>query len=163
MLMREIALTNGGAAVVDDQDYAALAVVNWQRHPHGYAYRCERRRPAPARVVLMHREILCAPKGLSVDHIDGNPLNNTRANLRLATYSENGRNQRPQRRANKSSLFKGVYLNKKNGLWVARCGGRDRNRWLGSFATQEEAARAYDAAAKELYGEFARPNFGSAA
>jgi hypothetical protein len=92
-----------------------------------------------------------------VDHKNGDGLDNTRANLRPATPGQNVANQRISRR--NTSGFKGVNLHKFSGLWRASIGFRGKSRHLGYFHSPEDAARAYDAAAADLFGEFARPNF----
>lgn len=94
------------------------------------------------------------PEG-RLDHKDGNPKNNAIANLRVATPSQNRANTR--KNPNTSSPYVGVVLHKKSGRFQAQC----RRRYLGIFSSPEEAARAYDAYAKQQFGEFAKLNFGS--
>jgi hypothetical protein len=96
-----------------------------------------------------------------VDHIDGDPLNNVRENLRLATPVQNAHNARGKR-TSKSSSFKGVSQYRDGVRWVAQIMLRGRNFHLGIYADEEQAARAYDTAAIHQHGEFARPNFGEA-
>jgi hypothetical protein len=101
----------------------------------------------------MHRVIANAPAELNVDHKDGDGLNNTRANLRIATQKQNSAN----RRANRGTQYKGIYRNKLR--FRAEINTADSRHYLGNFKNAEDAARAYDAKAKELFGEFARTNF----
>ena len=107
---------------------------------------------------VLARLIMDAPNECVVDHINGNPLDNRRANLRLCTQAENNLN----RGATKGS-FKGVWIDKRYGSWIAQIGHNGKRRHLGSFATPEDAARAYDTAARELHGNFAHLNFPSVA
>lgn len=101
------------------------------------------------------RAIMNAPDGMVVDHINGNPLDNRRANLRICTVKENNWNRR--RRIGGSSGFKGVV--RVGTRWRAIIWPNGKQIYLGSFAEPEEAARAYDRAAREEYGEFACLNF----
>ncbi|MHC4574071.1 MAG: HNH endonuclease [Planctomycetota bacterium] len=104
----------------------------------------------------MHREICCAPRGVVVDHIDGNGLNNRKSNLRLCTVRQNLWNRRP---AGGTSLYKGVCWRAEKKKWAARITCRDRRHHLGYFDTEMEAADAYDKKAAALFGEFAYLNF----
>jgi hypothetical protein len=105
----------------------------------------------------MHRQIMDPPKGKIVDHIDGNQANNCRANLRICTRRENGCNR--SKPVGTTSRFKGVSWHKATGKWAATIHFKRRAFWLGYFDDEAEAARAYDAKAVELFGEFARLNF----
>lgn len=162
-MAREIALTRGYVALVDDEDFDWLSRWKWivHTHPRGYdtALRCVPAAEGGGQV-KMHRAILGARPGLVVDHINGNTLDNRRCNLRLCTHAENMRNRRPHK--NNAVGFKGVNLHA-NGSYVARIRADGRNVRLGTFACPVEAARAYDAAARRFHGEFARLNFPEAA
>lgn len=151
----EIALTKGKSTIVDAQDYdLVMAAGTWsaQINPKTiYAYRYGDRK------VYLHRFLMAAPMGIQVDHINGNGLDNRRANLRLASASQNQANVTPP--ANNTSGFKGVWRPKGRRLWVATIYQDRRKLTLGSFEDPADAARAYDAAARELFGEFARLNF----
>lgn len=95
-----------------------------------------------------------------VDHIDNDPMNNQRGNLRISDDSQNQWNKgKPTRRDGKSwtSPYKGVFY--WEGRWIARIMAKRKKYSLGSYATEEDAARAYDDKARELHGEFARLNF----
>lgn len=148
--MKEILLTNSDRLVlVDDEDYPVLARLKWSLDDCGYAKNGQMR---------MHRLILGFPRHQDADHADRNKLNNQKSNLRLTTRQKNLFNRPSQR--NNSSGFKGVHLTKR-GLrkpWQASI-KKDKTYYLGRYATAEEAARAYDAKAKELFGEFAYLNF----
>ena len=98
-----------------------------------------------------------APKGMVVDHIDGNGLNNRKSNLRICTKAQNVHNSRP--RTNTSSKYKGVFWNKANKKWSATIHKGDKWTYIGGFDDEKEAARAYDRKAAEFFGEFAYLNF----
>lgn len=164
--MREIGLNQGRIALVDDDDYARLAEHRWfvlQRSRGGteYAIRFEMRKGI-RKSIWMHRVLLAVRDGLYVDHINGNGLDNRRANLRLATISQNGANRFAQ--SNNTSGFKGVFYNTGRGRsWFAQIKIQGRARRLGCFDDREAAARAYDQAAFRAFGEFARLNFPTSA
>jgi hypothetical protein len=106
----------------------------------------------------MHREIMNPPEHLLVDHRNNDTLDNRRANLRLATHSENSYN-RPKTKAKTTSQYIGIYLEKRTGRWTVKIRANGKRLWLGRFELEIEAAKAYDAAAKKYHGEFARLNF----
>jgi hypothetical protein len=91
------------------------------------------------------------------DHINHNKLDNRKSNLRVCTDLQNARNS--TYRPNNTSGFKGVSLRKKYGTWSADIKINYFHKFLGYFSSPEEAAHAYDNAAKEIYGEFAKTNF----
>lgn len=150
--IKRIPLGHGQYVLVDAADYEWLNQWKWTVYGHGYAVRQEK-----GKTIYMHREIMQAPKGMIVDHIDGNPRNSYRRNLRLCTPTENAGNT--VKRAGFTSRFKGVFLNKAVGKWCATIQFKGQSTGLGYFADEVEAARAYDLAAVERFGAFARPNF----
>ncbi len=159
----EVPLANGrGVALVDDEDADLVTGLYWylDRHgrPDGVAHAATRL-PDTKALVRMHRLILGPPAGIQVDHRNGNGLDNRRANLRLATDRQNKGNA--GLRSNNTSGFKGVTWCRQTNRWKARIGNSEAGSrgWLGRFATAEDAARAYDAAAVEFFGEFAILNF----
>jgi hypothetical protein len=142
---------DGSFALIDDDDFDAVGGLVWRRLPSqggGYVTRKDR-----GRNVYLHRVLTGAPTGLCVDHIDGDVLNNQRANLRICTVAENVRNRRvtPGR-----ALPKGVSF--QDGGYRARIHVGNREIHLGRFQDATEAGRAYDAAARHHHGEFARTN-----
>lgn len=158
--MAQIPLTQGLCAVIDDADLPLVSGRNWHAVAAGspigkfYAARGEWT-GGRMRRVYMHRLIAEAKQGEQVDHINADGLDNRRCNLRLATQSQNNANSAPWKAP--ASGYRGVYKERRR--WAAAisvCGQMVR---LGSFLCPIEAARAYDAAAKSHYGEFARLNF----
>lgn len=166
----EIPLTQGYVAIVDEEDYARLSPFSWHIRKDKrtvYATRSETypptdKSPRAWKTFNMHREIVNCPDGFQVDHINGDGLDNRRANLRIATHAENKRNQRKClqfRGKPTSSPYKGVHWRPCAGKWQARiCFDRVRIN-LGHFSSEVAAARAYDAKAIEIHGAFARLNF----
>lgn len=165
--MRRIPLTGGFLAVVDDEDYERLSRYSWRVKIKGHGSWLRQTYAITGNgqtspVLLMHRMVLRAPSDMTVDHIDGNGLNNRRSNLRLATQQQQGMNRRKSAVHNgraPSSQFKGVSFDRRRGLWRVRIKRDRRLRELGRFARERDAALAYDQAAKELFGTMARLNF----
>jgi hypothetical protein len=150
--VRLIPLVDGFYAYVDAADYEWLSRWNWHMASGGYAARSS----GTASTIFMHREIMQPPKGMVVDHHDGNKANNCRFNLRVCTPQENRRNVPRQRRGR--SGFKGVYYDR-HGRPFAKITAEGKAHWLGYFPTEIEAARAFDRALVKAFGEFAQPNF----
>lgn len=153
-MAKEIELTNGGVAIVDDEDFALVSQWRWNRaEKENRAVRCEWvRGENRARTIILSRFIMNAPDGVMVDHVNGDTLDNQKANLRLATCSQNQFNAK--RRKDSTTGYKGVTFVR--GRYMAQIQAKKVHHYLGSFDTPEEAAEAYNRAAKELHGEFAR-------
>lgn len=157
-----IPLTRGQYAVIDEEDLPLVCGHKWQAHKTAmgdfYAARTGWRPDGTCYRIAMHRVIAGALDGEEVDHKDGDKLNNTRGNLRRCTPTQNRRN-RTVRRDNTSG-YKGVFYNPKRTAhpWQAYIGTRENRESLGSYATAEEAAEAYNRAAIARHGEFARLN-----
>lgn len=153
--MKTIELSAGrGAALVSDEDFGALSQFRWHLHSAGYAYRAVKNAGKQTNF-LMHREVAQPDPGFVVDHINGNRLDNRRENLRVCTYAENARNNGAIK---KSSALRGVSWHAKAGKWRATIKLNGKSKHVGYFATEAEAAAAYDEAARSLHGEFARTN-----
>lgn len=157
-MTKEIPLTQGQVALVDNEDYEWLMQWKWFAHrTHGGWVAGRNSEKKCGKQIWMHRLIINAPNGLQVDHKDGNGLNNTRVNLRLATHSQNQHN-RGKSRINKSG-YKGVSWDKSKGKWYATIYINSKQINLGRYQTPEMAAIAYDEAARKYHGEFAKTNF----
>lgn len=152
----------GRVAMVDDADFELVSRYRWHvreaAHPglrsNGPYARAHTYRNGRRVYIQMHNLIMGC---IGIDHANGDGLDNQRSNLRIATTAQNGANRRKQEGT--SSVFKGVTWHKERRRWIAiiRIGGKRRH--LGRFANEEDAARAYDAAAFAAWGEFAHLNF----
>jgi hypothetical protein len=152
--VRSIALTKGKHALVDAEDYDRLMKHKWTASSSGP--KCYAQRNEKGHSILMHREIMKAPKGMVVDHIDGNGLNNCKSNLRICTQGQNNYNGRPRGR---TSGFKGVSYDRARGKYKAYVWENGRTVVLGRYASQLEAAQVRDLRAVQLHGEYAYLNF----
>lgn len=153
-MVKEIPLTRGRIAIVDDFDYHWLSQVKWHFLTRGYAGHVRGGRKNKEHI-LMHRLILLAPDTCTVDHINHDTLDNRRSNLRLATQSQQNANRR---KISGSSKYKGVYPRRDGLKWCAQLGAFGAKTYLGSFNTEEEAALVYNNAAIVAFGEFALLN-----
>jgi len=150
-----ITLTRGKVAVIDAADLEIISPYRWSARKDRNTWHA-----MSSKSVQMHVLILNPPPGMVTDHRDGDGLNNRRSNLRPATLSQNHQNRihigngRP-----KSSKYRGVFWFKASRKWGACIMLNQHNHHLGLFTNEEEAALAYDEAARKLFGEFARPNF----
>jgi hypothetical protein len=153
----------GRVVRVDDADHDLVMTFRWNIREVRKPGRRRMNGPyAVTRVVIGGRVtslymhvLIMGVKG--VDHIDHDGLNNQRYNLRPATQVQNGGNQRPP--TGKTSAYKGVYRHRASGKWRAGIGVNRKHIHLGTFASELDAACAYDAAAREHFGEYAYTNF----
>jgi len=152
--MKEIPLTRGMVAFVDDEDFEDLIRFKWCAYPEyntWYAMHQRsvgekgKKRQVPEK---MHHRILAPKKGLYIDHIDGNGLNNQKSNLRLVTARENAQNVHIP----KSSIYPGVHWDKKNKKWAAQIKINKKAFNLGRYRTETEAFDAYCLKLKEIGG-----------
>lgn len=155
--MKKIPLTQGQFAIVDDEDFEELAKFKWCVHKSGNRLYAKRNALTKnGAVILMHRFLLNATDSkFIVDHIDGNGLNNLRSNIRACSNSQNLCNRGANK--NNSTGMKGVYALGKR--WTSKIKTNMKSIHLGVFDTKEDAALAYDMAAKKYHGEFAKTNF----
>jgi hypothetical protein len=155
-----VPLTQGKFALIDEADAERVLSHKWRASlSNGKWYA---KGWTAGREELLHRFILDAPKGTEVDHRNGDGLDCQRDNLRLATRTQNNMNK-PHRR-DSSSGYKGVrFIRGQHSTtprpWRAEISARGNRYWLGRFSTALAAAQAYDMAAKQLHGEFAKVNF----
>lgn len=156
--MKEIKLTQGKVALVDDTDYERISQHGWYANfQRGRWYAMRRKSVSEGSGwAYMHREIMSAPKESEVDHCNGNCLDNQKSNLRLATHADNQHNRKTQR--NNTSGYKGVIWHVTNKNWVARIVINGKKQHIGSFQSKHDAAKAYNEFALQTFGQFARLN-----
>jgi len=161
--MKEIVLTNGSVALIDDEDFDKISKYKWTEHKEGtkqksYAISSVRDESGKYKQIRMHRLVLgiSDPK-LKIDHANGKTLDNTKSNIRVASNSQNGSNLDALVSTNTSG-FRGVGLASGKARrvkpWCAKIRVNGKLVHLGYFASAQEAAKAYDAAAKKHFGEF---------
>ena len=171
--------------LLDDEDYELVTNVHWSWYIRRFKYKDKEKwygeakmgpnkakkfrklypdhHLPPSGCLMMHKFIMNTPKGMHTDHLNHDGLDNRKKNLRICTASQNSQNKRL--REDSRSGYKGVYTRPNGGKFQAYIGDpntrtpRKRQIKLGSYETAEEAARVYDKAAKELFGEFAYFNF----
>ncbi|MGA2070874.1 MAG: AP2 domain-containing protein [Sedimentisphaerales bacterium] len=158
---RKIYLGQNEYTIVEPADYYAFGKYNWilircNKKPYAISeFKIGRKK---TKRVYLHRAIMKAPKRRIVDHRNCDGLDNRRANLRFATYSQNLAN-RSKTKSKTTSKYRGVYFDKRYGKWNVRIKWKYKTRWLGRFENEIDAARAYDKAARKYHKDFARLNF----
>ena len=148
--MKEIQISDGFVAQVDDDDYDMVSKHKWR-------IQMNTNKPYAVAQIYMHRLISNVEIDKVLDHADGNSLNNTKSNFRIATKSQNRQSSKKQK--NTSSKYKGVYWNKKSKKWQCTIAYGGKSFYLGSYENEDDAGRAYDVEAKINFGEFANLNF----
>lgn len=143
-------------ALVDKEDFETVSKFKWSLYK-GYAYSQYKDDLGLLHKIQMHRIIMnVTDQKIEIDHINGDTLNNKKSNLRFADRSKNAMNK-INRVLGSTSSYRGVYA-RGNG-WISSITKNSNQLYLGSFTAEEDAAKAYDSAARELFGEFARLNF----
>jgi hypothetical protein len=158
----EINLGQGLVAVIDDEDAGLVEEFKWyaMKAPQAEVkfYAAGWKHMPPGRFfVHLHRLILNAQPGQLVDHIDRNPLNCRRSNLRFVTQAQNNHNRSRCHRP-KTTPYRGVFFGRTNGVFKAAISVHGKKPYLGTFATAEDGAPAWNKKAREVYGEFAYQN-----
>jgi len=158
-VMQHIKLSKGTFAIVDDEEFERLNKYGWWLGAGGYPLRQIYIGKSGDKYlyknVFMHQDIMGTKIGFRVDHVDGNKLDNQKKNLRFASKSQNNWN----RKNTNPSGYKGIQFHTTSKKWRAKITKNDKQYFLGCFDTKEEAAKAYDNAANQLFGDFARLNF----
>ncbi len=150
--MKVILLTKERHAIVDEEDFESLSKYSWFfNDKNGYTAKNNPKCDGIRKKEYMHRFIMNAPKGMEVDHINGDKLDNRKCNLRICTRSENNGNMRKTRGISK---YKGVVWHKTDKKWQAQLS----KKYIGYFNSEIEAALAYNEDAKKYFGEFAKLN-----
>ena len=160
-MVKEIPLTQGKVMLVSDHRYDEMNTHSWyawQTDGYWYAARFSKQKDGPRHIIFAHRVVVGAKSGEQVDHIDGNGLNNQDENLRICSISQNEANS--NKREGATSKYKGVTWNSSTGKWKAQIQQQRHLVYLGVFEEEEAAAKAYDAAARIIFGDYAKTNFG---
>jgi hypothetical protein len=155
-MSKEIKLTKGFTAIVDDEDFEYLNQWKWQaeKSKRGCYYACRTIQKENKKIhVKMHRLIMAAVEGMDVDHRDGNGLNNRRYNLRACTHLNNCHNRRHLRRENISGIS-GVQWDNRRGKWRSRIIVERKEIHLGRFSSLSEAINARREAEILHYGKY---------
>lgn len=159
--MKLVPLTQGKFTRIDDEDFENVNQFKWCAMKNRNIWYAVRNIPDPIRPgkqKTQYLHLFLIPDFLKIDHKDGDGLNNQRGNLRPANNAQNGANRRKQRKVC-SSKFKGVDWCSRERRWRSRIMVENKCKHLGYFRNEKEAAKAYDIAAKQYFGEFARLNF----
>jgi len=154
--MKLIPLTQNKFATVDDEDFDYLNQWKWYCNNYGYAVRDIRVTSKIKKIILMHRVINKTPLEFETDHIDRNPLNNQKKNLRTVTSSQNKMNK--GKRKDNTSGYKGITWNKKAHKWQAQIELNGKGIYLGLYSNIQGAWLAHEWGEKVYFKEF-RSNY----
>ena len=154
----EIPLTRGQVAIVDADDFEWLSQykwhAHWDEHMQGYYAACSKSVAKKLGTTRMHRAIMKAKPGEIVDHIDGDGINNSKSNLRIATIRENAKNRKVS--SSNTTTVTGVYFDNKSKKWVVKIQVDKKLITVGYFYDFNDAVEARKKAEEKYYGEFAR-------
>ena len=158
-MTKQIPLTQGKFAIVDDADYDFLMQWKWHYRKDGTigghaARKDHKNKPM---TVYMHNQLIKCKDGFLPDHKDGNGLNNQRHNLRSVTHSQNSCNKK-KRRQKTSSQYKGVHLCKRTLRWLTRIKIKSKQISGGSHVREVDAAIAYNELSKKYHGQYGSLN-----
>lgn len=159
--MKKIPLTKGKYAIVDDEDYPYISRFKWQLSGDGYfAVRAFHNNGSKSASVYMHQLLIEARVGVVTTHINNDGLDNRKENLAYCSRSHWSQSKEwpKEKKALCSSKYKGVTFRKRQNKWSATISLHGKYIHIGSFLTEKEAAKAYNAKALELYGENAYQN-----
>jgi hypothetical protein len=159
-MAKEIQLTQGKVAIVDDEDYEYLNQWKWQanqkKSKRFYAYR-GKKIDGKYKMIYLHRFVLnIIDKNIFIDHVNMNPLDNRKQNLRICNRSQNQMNKNVQK--NNISGYKGVHFDKRTNKFFSYVTVNKKRYWLGYFIDPIDAAKAYNKGAIKFHGEFANLN-----
>jgi hypothetical protein len=151
-----IPLTRGYQAIIDVESLELVSAYNWYAVRNKAIIYAARTTiiGGKKKTIFMHREVISTPKDMHTDHIDGNGLNNTRANLRHVTHNENMQNR--SNLSSNTSGIKGVHFDKKANRWIAQIRVNKKRIYLGCFVSAADAKTAYASASKKYHGKFGR-------
>ncbi len=162
--MKQIILTKGKVAIVDDEDFERLNAFKWFYLNSGYAGRGVYSAGGKRTVILMHRAVFNLEKRqrnsigelIHIDHINHNTVDNRKENIRICTYSGNMSNKTAGKES--TSNYLGVSWYKQSGKWVAHIRKHGHGKNLGYYTDERAAAKAYNEAAIKIHGKFANLN-----
>jgi len=159
--MKEIQLTQGYVALIDDEDYDMVNFFSWRvmiRKTNIYVGTQACRINKKAVTMLLHQLVLHnTPEGYEIDHIDGNALNNQKSNLRIVTHTQNMKNTRKSS-GGVTSKYKGVFKPSGVRKYKVLITVDKKVIYLGYYKDELEAARVYNEAALKYFGEYAKIN-----